>query len=60
MGGTPQMGPEGPGPQTVYTLAPYTFSIQFDGHAVAGREPCRVDSETQGVGSRGLTRRRAS
>ena len=54
------MGPEGPGPQTVYTLAPYTFSIQFDGHAVAGREPCRVDSETQGVGSRGLTRRRAS
>ena len=48
--------PEGPGPQTGCTLAPYTFSIQFDGDAVAGREPCRVDSETQGTGSRGLTR----
>lgn len=49
------MGPEGPGPHQVVRWLHTHFRFSFDGDAVAGRELCRVDSETQGAGSRGLT-----
>lgn len=54
--GHPRWAQRAQSPKQVVHLLHTHCGFSFDGDAVAGREPCRVDSEAQGAGPRGLKR----